>query len=140
MHEVFSALVGVTGIGWVYALGAVFVAMISESANPPHPPGEDQSPAPLRMLAFAAVSVALILLLAYAFGASTRLRESPFLPVAIVLVVSSLGALLGALLARAGAAGRAIHTAAPVLAVAACAFTIWITWREVLALVAPLLR
>jgi len=139
MQNAFDGLVGVTGIEWLYALGALFIAMIAESGHPPHEPGEDRPPTPLRVLAFVATSFALLLLLAHAYGASTSARESPFLPVSAVLVVSALGALLGALLAKVSAIGNAFQAAAPVLAVAACAFTIWVTWRQVWALVEPLL-
>ena len=135
MQNAIDALVSVTGAYWLCALAAVFVAMMSELAHAPREPGAEPPLTPLRALTLFAVYLAPILLLLHVVGACAAARQSAFLPLAAALIVMALATILGALIAKASAIARPFHAAAPVLALVACAFTIWVTWRHVWTLV-----
>lgn len=128
-------LLALAGTYWMYALIAAFVAMTFESAKPKLADGEPESEGALaRNLVMAASLLTPFLLLAHAFWAMAQAQRPDALLVAFaavlgaVLVASLLGTVIGAV---APGLGRVLRRISPFLSAAVLAFTLYVTWSNV---------
>ena len=140
-----DALAALVGQNWLIAAAAAFVVMVFESAKPPPIEGEPEPRAGvLQRVAMIASLLAPFLLFLGAFGAFTLSRmgrgeSSPenqnaglllALGVAAIVFVLAPG-ILGWIIAKASPAlANMLRRAAPFLALAVFAFTVYVTYRN----------
>lgn len=132
--ELINALVDqlMTRVGdiWLLALSGSFFAMVCEAAKPK--PGEGESrAAPTGLALFVSIFSLLTPLLLFFHAVLTGSG-------ALIAVIAAIGtvilgsALIGwAIAAFAPSVGRTLNLAAPMLALASFALTIWVTWRSI---------
>ncbi len=132
-----SALIRSAGDLWFAAVIAAFVVMVCESAKPKPSPGEPKDePGGVGLLAMILSLVTPLLLMIHAFMNAGR--APPALLGAVVVIATAVvaAALVGwAIASRAAPVGRSLSRAAPYLAVAVFALTLWISWRSAIELV-----
>jgi hypothetical protein len=118
---------------WFAALVGAFFVMICESAKPKPPEGERASEPQgfaLLVMILSLITPLLLLVHAVATGAGALIA------IMIVIGAAIIGAaLIGWIIAMvAPAIGRTLNRAAPILAVAVFALTLYVTWRSVFGL------
>lgn len=130
-----SALFELTGMLWVYALAAAFVAMIAESAKPPR--GEDGEEPPTRgflgiVLGFAGMAT-IFMLAVHGYWSAFVVQSMPqqLLALGVVLAVAIAASIIGLALARAPGISPLLYAAAPFVTLAVFAFTAYVTWQSV---------
>jgi len=128
-------LIGLAGALWLYALIAAFVVMLAESAKPKSAEGEEKPSAGLLGIIAAITSIATpFLLFVHAYVEAARVQmPNALIAALIVLVAVVLGAtIIGWIVAAAARPlGKLLAQAAPFLALAVFAFTLWVTWANV---------
>lgn len=127
----FTQLADAAGMNWVYALAAAFVAMVFESGAPKRAEGEDPPHmSPLRFLTMTTAIITPGFLLLHGIGASLAAGEGLIPPLIAVFAVVAIASVVGWIIGAAiPGLGKALSTASPLISIAVCAFTIWVTWR-----------
>jgi hypothetical protein len=118
---------------WFAALAGQFLVMICESAKPKPEEGEGRAePRGFALLVMILSLVTPLLLLLHAVAAGAG---APIAAVAVVAIAIVSAGLIGWIIGLAAPPiGRTLNRAAPVLAVAVFALTIYVTWRSVFGL------
>jgi hypothetical protein len=141
--DALGALAALVGQNWLFAAAAAFVVMVFESAKPPAVEGEPEPGASaLQRVAMIASLVAPFLLFLHAFGAFVLAHQTagqgsehdgPILLAliggAVVFVLAP--GILGWIFAKAlPPLANMVRAAAPFLALAVFAFTVYVTYRN----------
>lgn len=122
---------------WLAALAGAFVVMICESAKP-KPADDDAKPTP-NILVLAAMLISLLTPLLLFLHAWTTTPTPPTAIIALIGAVVVIAALIGwSIAAFAQPLGRVFSRAAPWLALAVFALTLYVTWTSLLAMVGSL--
>jgi len=140
--DLLDAIAALAGQNWLFAVAAAFVVMICESAKPRPVEGEERHTSALERVAMIASLIVPVLLFLHVFGAFAQGRMSVgessegnnrvviglFVIAAIYVIVPGL---IGWLIAKASPAfANLLHRAAPFLALAVFAFTVYVTYRN----------
>ncbi len=133
--EALQTLIDLTGMIWVYALGAAFVSMIAESAKPPA--AEDGGEAPSRgfvgvVMAFAGMAT-VFMLAVYGYWAAyvAHAYFERFLALGVVFAVAAVASILGLALSRTPGLSPVLYAVAPFLTIAVFGFTAYFAWESV---------
>lgn len=132
--EALDRLLAETGMIWVYALAAAFVAMIAESAKPAR---DEDGNEPSRgfigvIMAFAGMAT-VFMLAVYGYWSAyiAHAYFERFLALGVVFAVAVIASVLGLALSRTPGVSPVLYAVAPFLTIAVFGFTAYFAWESV---------